>query len=79
MGERLSRDRHLICLDMILTACITQVSFAHCSAHLNFLCHMGGSDLIRGKHHKDMAKASSTSKSVAVQTFFNIHYTIMIL
>ena len=37
---------HLICLDMILTACITQVTHSHtviCACvHLMFLCHMGG-------------------------------------
>ena len=36
---------------------------------------------VRGKHHKDMAKASSTSKSVASLFYHNfnyIHYNIMI-
>ena len=47
---------------------------------LIFLCHMGrggggggGGDVtthVRGKHHKDMAKASSTSSILPVQTFF---------
>ena len=58
---------------MILSACITQVThFAHCSLCMcssDFsVSHGGGDDVtthVRGKHHKDIAKASSTSKSVA--------------